>query len=377
MSTDSTAPESGLAVLLVDDDADHRMIARHHLRKLGERVRTVTETASMEETRRALEEGGLDVVLLDLTLPDSPMDATIQAIEELARHGVPIVATSSLDEQDVREAVLARGAAAFLGKAHMVAEHLASTFDEVTGEGSGVGGAPAEATVSVPAPGPASGPAAGAEALRAASKLAHDANSWIANATFRLATMKPAARGDDQATAHLDSIEASLGAIASIAAGARGLVADEAAAVECAPLTLDAALLDGWRAPAGCSEVELQVAQVPSVSADRRALTTVLSILADNVSRHGGDGPLRLELCSGAEAAEGFVHVVAEDSGGPWSVDGERDLTELGTRGTRRTPTAGVGLYRARRLMQRMGGELEVLAAEDGARSIRLILRRA
>ena len=373
MSTDSTAPERGLAVLLVDDDADHRMIARHHLRKLGERVRTVTETASMEETRSAMEEGDLDVVLLDLTLPDSPMDATIQAIEELARHGVPIVATSSLDEQDVREAVLARGAAAFLGKARMVAEHLAATFDEVTGEGGAAGRAP----VNDPVAGPASGPAAGAEALRAASKLAHDANSWIANATFRLATMRSAARGDDQATAHLDSIEASLDAVASIAAGARGLVADEAAAVGCAPLTLDATLLDGWRAPAGCGEVELHVEPIVSVFADRTALTTVLSLLADNVSRHGEGDHMRLELRPGADAGEGFVHVVAEDSGGPWRVDGERDLTELGTRGTRRTPTAGVGLHRARRLMQRMGGELEVVAAGDGARSIRLILRRA
>ncbi|MEC8511479.1 MAG: response regulator [Planctomycetota bacterium] len=365
MRIDSTAPERGLAVLLVDDDADHRTIARHHLRKLGERVREVTEAASMEETRRALAEADPDVVLLDLTLPDSPMDATIQAIEELARHGVPIVATSSLDEQDVREAVLAKGAAAFLGKARMVAEHLATVFDEVNGDGGGAGRAPLNA------------PAAGAEALRVASKLAHDANSWIANAKFRLATMRPAAQDDEQFTAHLDSIESSLRAVASIAAGARGLVADDAAAVECEPVTLDAALLDGWRAPAGCGEVEIHVEAIPPVSADRPALTAVLSILADNVSLHGEGGPLRLELRSGAGAGEELVEVLAEDSGGPWEVDGERDLTELGTRGTRRTPTAGVGLHRARRLMQRMGGELEVLAVENGARVIRLTFRRA
>ena len=77
------------------------------------------------------------------------------------------------------------------------------------------------------------------------------------------------------------------------------------------------------------------------------------------------------------QTGEEFVHVLAEDSGGPWRIDGERDLTELGTRGTRRTPTAGVGLHRARRLMQRMGGELEVLAAGDGTHAIRLTFRRA
>ena len=366
MRIDSNATKGGLDVLLVDDDADHRMIARRQLEKLGDRVRSVTEAASMEEARRALEEGDQDIVLLDLTLPDSPMDATIQAIGELARHGAPIVATSSLDEQDVREAVLAGGAAAFLGKARMVAEHLAATFDEVTGTG-----------FEAPADPVAASPAAGAEALRVASKLAHDANSWIANATFRLAAMRPAAREDEQATAHLDSIEASLGALASIASGARGLVADEAAAVECEPITLDAALLDGWRAPTGGSEVEVRVDRIPSVSADRTALATVLSILADNVSRHGGEGPLGLELRPDPAAGEGLVRVLAEDSGGPWRVDGERDLTELGTRGTRRTPTAGVGLHRARRLMQRMGGELEVLAAGDGACTIRLTFRRA
>ena len=366
MRTDSKAPKGALAVLLVDDDADHRMIARHHLRKLGDRVGSVTEAASMEETRRALREGDQDIVLLDLTLPDSPMDATIQAIGELARHGARIVATSSLDEQDVREAVLAQGAAAFLGKARMVAEHLATTFDEVTGTEVGAFVDP-----------PASSLAAGAEALRVASKLAHDANSWIANATFRLAAMRPAAREDEQITAHLDSIEVSLGALASIASGARGLVADEASAVECEPITLDAALLDGWRAPTGGGEVEVRVEGTPSVSADRTALATVLSILADNVSRHGGEGPLSLDLRQGSAAGEEFVHVLAEDSGGPWRIDGERDLTELGTRGTRRTPTAGVGLHRARRLMQRMGGELEVLAAGDGAHAIRLTFRRA
>ena len=170
------------------------------------------------------------------------------------------------------------------------AEHLATVFDEVNGDGGGAGRAPSNA------------PAAGAEALRVASKLAHDANSWIANATFRLATMRPSAQDDEQFTAHLDSIESSLRAVASIAAGARGLVADDAAAVECEPVTLDAALLDGWRAPAGCGEVEIHVEAIPPVSADRPALTAVLSILADNVSLHGEGGHLRLELRSGAGA---------------------------------------------------------------------------
>lgn len=344
------------------------MIAKHHLRKLGDRVRSVTESASMAETESALAAGGQDVVLLDLTLPDSPMEDTIRAIESLARHGVPIVATSSLDADDIRKGVMNRGAAAFLSKARMDAAHLGEVFDAVSG------GAASPETGGT---GRSGSPSLGAEAARVASKLAHDANSWIANASFRLACLRPGAEGDEQATAHLDSIEASLQALTSIAAGARGLVADEGLDLGTGSVEVDDDALDPWRAADGRNELELTVDALPPVAVDRAALGTVLGILADNVARHGGDSPASMRLSEEPGAPEGHVHVLVEDGGGPWTVDGERDLTELGTRGTRRTPTAGVGLHRARRLMQRMGGDLEIATREGSAHAIRLTFRRA
>ena len=279
----------------------------------------------MEETRRAMEEGDLDVVLLDLTLPDSPMDATIQAIEELARHGVPIVATSSLDEQDVREAVLARGAAAFLGKARMVAEYLAATFDGTDGF---------EALNPSPR---ARGRGRGAPPRPRSWRTTRTPGSRTPPSGSRPCAPPPVGRaGHGAPRQHRGEPRA----FASIAA--ERAVCRRRRAVECEPITLDAAP-DGWRAPTGGGEVEVRVGRSRPCP-PTGACSPRCSRSARTTSRGTAKGPLGWNF---APADEEFVRVLAEDSGGPWSVDGERDLTELGTRGTRRTPTAGVGRHRA------------------------------
>ncbi|MEV4703752.1 response regulator [Actinoplanes sp. NPDC049316] len=53
-------------VLVADDDADHRELLTHALRRLGHRV---VATADAEAARRALGAGGIDAVLLDVRMP--------------------------------------------------------------------------------------------------------------------------------------------------------------------------------------------------------------------------------------------------------------------------------------------------------------------
>ena len=163
-----------------------------------------------------------------------------------------------------------------------------------------------------------------------ASKLAHDANSWIANATFRLAAMRPppvrTSRPRRTSTASRRASEPSPRSPAERAAWSPTRPRPSSASRS--PSTLRSSTGGERRREAVRSSPR---GRIPSVSADRTALATVLSILADNVSRHGGEGPLGLELRPDP-AARGRPRP-RRGQRRSLEVDGERDLTELGTRG--------------------------------------------
>lgn len=379
MPPEPADPQSSLSVLLVEDDADHRMIAEHHLRRLGDRIATTAHCGTLAEATRALEDGGVDVVLLDLTLPDSELESTVDAIASLAAHGAPVIAMSSLDTPDLRARVLERGAAAFLGKARMDSGTLGALLDELDVDVQPKSAPAADAAMPRTDSAESTTLERAGSAATIASKLAHDANSWIANATFRLACLRPVHAEDKANTSHLDSIDASLRALTSLAEGARGLIVDAASPVE--PVELDLAhelptALEAWRRGRRDVTWTENLRALPTALADRAALTTVVGLLAENAAVHGGGRITTLRFEGSPLADSNSVRVTVTDDGGPWTVEGETPLTDLASRGTKRSPSAGAGLFRARVLMERMGGGLELARREDGSHEVRLVFLR-
>ncbi len=118
-----------LHLLLVDDsDADNRLVELMLRRVRGDQDE-LTSVSSAAAARQALiERGDIDLVLLDLTLPDSHGIDTVRLVVETARE-VPIVVLTETDDEEVGLACVAAGAQDYLPKSELRALLLGRVVD--------------------------------------------------------------------------------------------------------------------------------------------------------------------------------------------------------------------------------------------------------
>ncbi len=113
-----------LGVLLVEDDRELRATLRDALQVEGYRV---LASASLADARAvistALAEGGLDIVLLDLGLPDG--DGASLLAELRRQHATPVIVISARPGEDHKVRLLDDGADDYLVKPFSLAELLA------------------------------------------------------------------------------------------------------------------------------------------------------------------------------------------------------------------------------------------------------------
>lgn len=119
-------PRAGRSLLVVDDNHTFRQVLRRVLERLGYAVDVASDGA---EALTCLEARRYDAVLLDVMMP--VMDGLTTMREIVRRYGDarPPVITVSSGEQHVEEAMLAAGAAAYLGKPCTPAA-LSATLDQ-------------------------------------------------------------------------------------------------------------------------------------------------------------------------------------------------------------------------------------------------------
>jgi len=113
-----------LGVLLVEDDRELRTTLRDALHVEGSRV---VSSASLADARvvifNALAQGGLDIVLIDLGLPDG--DGASLLADLRRQHGTPVIVISARPGEDHRVRLLDEGADDYLVKPFSLAELLA------------------------------------------------------------------------------------------------------------------------------------------------------------------------------------------------------------------------------------------------------------
>ncbi|MEO0661062.1 MAG: response regulator, partial [Planctomycetota bacterium] len=387
-----TVGKSPLRLLIVEDDPVHRMIAERYLARIADDVEVVDSAADLAGARAALATASppVDLVLLDLTLPDSPLDDTLRLLATLVDEwSARIVATSSLDAPDVIDAVTRSGAAGFLSKDKMSTESLREALGAPGGSRATDFGAPPAAEPAnhnghAPSPAATSAPPAHDEETRAlhrsvASRLNHDANSWITSGAFRVAAIRGLVDRTTLAVigSHLDAIEESLHALAATGRAARSTFLDESTELDVETgdaIALLADEVEDWRQ--GTKATRVQVTLEGSTGPVRlapQALGWIVASLLDNADAHGtsasaGD-PIHVVL-----RGDGDCSVEVTDDGGPWRVDAPERLGEAGAVGTRGTPHPGMGLFRARRLMERVGGTLEVGPRDEVPGAYRVLL---
>lgn len=107
-----------MRLLVVDDDAELRDLL---VRALERDRHHVVAVASIQLARKALEKGAIDLIVLDLALPDG---TGVQLCQELRRSGsdVPVLMLTAHSEVGRRVHALDAGADDFLAKPFAVAE---------------------------------------------------------------------------------------------------------------------------------------------------------------------------------------------------------------------------------------------------------------
>jgi PAS domain S-box-containing protein len=119
------------------------------------------------------------------------------------------------------------------------------------------------------------------------------------------------------------------------------------------------------------------VASLPDVLADRRALESVFFHLIDNALKYAPDGPVRLA----GFAQDGYVMIQISDEG-PGIPEEERERVfemfhRLDVSDSRDVYGHGLGLPMARRLVEAMGGRIEITSSSTGGTLVRFTIPQA
>lgn len=110
------------ALLIEDNPGDARLI-REMMSEAGDGSPLMKWAERLDAGLRALSEGGIDVVLLDLALPDSQGGDTLAAVRKSAP-AVPIVVLTGLDDENAATESLRHGAQDYLVKGKFDGELL-------------------------------------------------------------------------------------------------------------------------------------------------------------------------------------------------------------------------------------------------------------
>jgi two-component system KDP operon response regulator KdpE len=128
---DAKAPR----VLLVEDEELNRILVRAVLARAGDsRVRSIEllEAPTLATARQQLGEGPVDVVLLDMNLPDGHGLALASELAEVTDRPAVIALTASVLPRD-RSAALAAGCDGFLDKPYAAADLVTILAEHLNG----------------------------------------------------------------------------------------------------------------------------------------------------------------------------------------------------------------------------------------------------
>jgi diguanylate cyclase (GGDEF)-like protein/PAS domain S-box-containing protein len=103
------------SVLLVEDNAGDARLIREMLKEQGSHAIAVTHVQSMRDAQRSLAGQSVDVILLDLGLPDAQGLETVR-LGRVAARGIPLVVLSGMDDESLAMQALHEGAQDYLIK---------------------------------------------------------------------------------------------------------------------------------------------------------------------------------------------------------------------------------------------------------------------
>jgi DNA-binding response OmpR family regulator len=121
-------PPEPLRVLLVEDEAEAASLVSVYLTEQREDRFQVEWIPDLLDSMFRLQHGGVDVVLLDLGLPDRDGDKSFRAIHGMTEGKIPIVVLTGDDRRSSKELILASGGAEYLTKQRVSGSDLRSAL---------------------------------------------------------------------------------------------------------------------------------------------------------------------------------------------------------------------------------------------------------
>lgn len=119
----STAAMQQECVLLIEDSEEAMLLVRFALEEYGQGMYRLEWADSLSKGLDHLSKGGVDVILLDLGLPDSSGPESYAWVREIAPE-VPVVVLTGDQREETEFAVTASGVERYLVKDHVSGVHL-------------------------------------------------------------------------------------------------------------------------------------------------------------------------------------------------------------------------------------------------------------
>jgi signal transduction histidine kinase len=110
-------------VLLVEDNPKDANLIQKRLKKSSTTQFNITHTVRLKKALEYIVQDYFDIILLDLSLPDSKGLETLTAIEQHATH-IPIIVLTGLNDEELALEALRQGAQDYLKKGLIVSELL-------------------------------------------------------------------------------------------------------------------------------------------------------------------------------------------------------------------------------------------------------------
>ena len=118
----------GIRILICDDDPQDRKLIRTYLQMIAGRDVTTLEAGETAEIQRAIDVGEVDIILMDLHMPDKSGVEWLKEIVE--KQLAPVVILTGYGDEDSAVQSFQQGAVGYLPKRRLSAESLADIIDD-------------------------------------------------------------------------------------------------------------------------------------------------------------------------------------------------------------------------------------------------------
>ena len=117
-----------LKILVCDDDPADRKLVRAFIRKIEDKEIVLLEAGDKNEIEQALAKGRIDVVLMDIEMPEkSGMEWLVDIME---KQTAPVIMLTGQMNVEIAAQAIQEGALGYIPKSNLTIEKLRTTIDE-------------------------------------------------------------------------------------------------------------------------------------------------------------------------------------------------------------------------------------------------------